>query len=1036
MLSAIPSPRVDERSAGQIAAQVRELLCYYVPGWQNQETGPSEALVRIFSRYCELVIRRLNLAPEKNFLAFLDFLGATTLPPRPARVPLTFYLAQKAPGATVPARTQVSAKPSLGEKDPVIFETEEELQVTAATLDSLFVRDPIGDTYADSSSLLAVALPAPGQVPAEAPAVPVFRGNKPIPHILYLGLKLPASNAVLKTLRLGFVIEGPAASGRKGVWEAIKQIKKTQEATAAPAGATPASCATDDESFEVVPLNPSSDSTAGLTTSGEVVLESLAVIPETEVNGFRSRWIRCRLVSPPVTKGSAAAPAAAESRTVKSVTVHTEIERALPIETAFSNAVPIDLTKEFLPFGPRPKLGDTLYLANDEAFSLADATVTLHFELLNPARESAPPPILPTQPRATRLLWEFSVEEKSWAPLGTSALVRIQDERTNLSDATDTLSRTGEVSFKFPAVPQKTTVNGQRKYWVRVRIVGGDYGEEARWQQDPEKGYVAVPSSLAPPILAAAGVSYVFASDSVPDAVWGYEDFRFTAADRQGLKLFQPARPGGPALYLGFAPAPGQVLESSSLTTYFGLGATPVANPPGDSRAVVWEFWNMASRSWIPLIVRDETNGFRGSGTVALLGPRGFLETEEFGRERYWLRVRRADNAGDFEPTLRLVLLNTTMAVQAMTSTNEILGSSSGKPNQKFRTNHAPVLEGQVLQVLEPTLPSAEATELIASEEGEDAVSRLLNPFSKREEIWIRWHPVPNFNASGPLSRHYVLDRVRGELTFGDGENCRIPSVLPGNIRMTRYRSGGGAAGNKPPGSVAQLMTLIPYVERANNLESASGGADPESRSELLGRAPRGVRHGRRAVTVEDFEDLAFLASPEVGGACCVPLRNLAADPDGERLAPGVISLIVVPRSQDRKPLPSLGLRDRVRSFLDQHRLLTTELVLVAADYVAVRVEAELAITNPNATGDVLQAATQELQRFLHPVTGRAGNGWDFGRVPAASDLHTLLQSIRGVSHVRRLSTFHLPDRPGAEMTSRFLICSSDQHEVNVTLEE
>ena len=1034
------SPKVDERTAAQVAAQVRDLLPYYVPGWQNRDSGPAEALVRIFGRYCEIVIDRLNVAPEKNLLAFLDFLGAAPLPPQPARIPLTFYLAQKAPGATVPVRTQVAAKPSQGEKNPVIFETEEELQVTPAILDSLFVKDRASDAYADGSSLLAATPPGAGPLPVEGPTLPAFRGDKPIPHILYLGLKLPASKALLKTLRLSFLIDGPGASGRQAVWEAVKEVRELKQPVSSPSSGTTVGETMEYERFTVEPLNPSSDTTAGLTRSGDVVFESLTVIPEMEVKGVRSRWLRCRFVSPPKTKSAPDASPTIESRTLKSVTVHTEIERpALPIEKGFANAVPVDLSKEFLPFGPRPKLGDTLYLANDEAFSLTNATVNVHLELLNPAGENVPPPILPTQPRSTRLLWEFSVGENSWAALGTSALVRIQDERTDFSDGTDILSRTGEVRFKFPSLPQPATVNGQKKYWVRVRIVGGDYGEEAHWEPDPEKGYVVVPSSVAPPIVATVSVSYVIASDSAPGAVWGYEDFRYTASGSQGLKLFQPVGPGGPALYLGFAPAPEQTLESRPLTTYFGLGTAPAgkaAHPPSNSLAVVWESWSKSSRSWISLIVRDDTNGFRRSGLVALLAPKDFVETDEFGKKRYWLRVRRADSAGDFEPTLRLVLLNTIMAVQAMTTTNEVLGSSNGKPGQKFRTNHAPVLEGQALQVLEPTLPSVEAVELIASEEGEDAVSRLLNPFSEREEIWVRWHLVANFNASGPQSRHYVLDRVRGEVTFGDGENGRIPPVLPGNIRMTRYRSGGGAGGNKPPNSVAQLMTTLPYVERVNNLEAASGGADLETRADLADRAPRSVRHGRRAVTAEDFEDLAVIASPEVGRARCVPLRDLAADPTGEKLAPGVISLIVVPRSGDRKPLPSLGLLDRVRRFLDQHRLLTTDLVLVGPDYVAIRMEAELAIADPNAAGDVQQAATRELQRFLHPLTGGGGTGWHFGRLPVASDLYTLLEGIRGVSHVRRLSTFAISDRPGAEMTSRFLIYSSDKHEVSVSLEE
>jgi len=336
--------------------------------------------------------------------------------------------------------------------------------------------------------------------------------------------------------------------------------------------------------------------------------------------------------------------------------------------------------------------------------------------------------------------------------------------------------------------------------------------------------------------------------------------------------------------------------------------------------------------------------------------------------------------------------------------------------------------------VLEPARPSAESAEIIRREEGEDAISELTHPYTKREEIWVRWHMVPNFDASGPLHRHYLLNRLTGEVRFGDGAHGRIPPALAGNVRMS-YRSGGGERGNQPAGTIAQLLTTVPYIERAVNLEAASGGADAESQSALLDRAPRGVRHGQRAVTAEDFEDLAILASPGVARARAVPLRDLAADPDAQGQHPGVLSLIIVPRSTNPKPLPSLELLDRVRTFLDGRRLMTADLVLVAPDYVAVQVETELALTDPSLARDVERAARQELCRYLHPLTGGSGSGWEFGLAPAESDLYALLEGIGGVSHVRQLRIVQIADRPGAEESSSFLIYSGDRHQVKVMVD-
>ena len=118
-----PAPDIDQRSAGDIARRVQDLIKVYAPAWQefnpttDQATGVSAALIGVFARFAEIIIQRLNQAPQKNFLAFLDLLGASLLPPQPARVPLTFSLAAgSAVDGLVPAGTQVAAPPAEGEQ--------------------------------------------------------------------------------------------------------------------------------------------------------------------------------------------------------------------------------------------------------------------------------------------------------------------------------------------------------------------------------------------------------------------------------------------------------------------------------------------------------------------------------------------------------------------------------------------------------------------------------------------------------------------------------------------------------------------------------------------------------------------------------------------------------------------------------------------------------------------------------------------------------------------------------------------------------
>ena len=103
----MPRPLIDKRTPAEIAEQTRELLRDNLQdyGWNEQSDGgeAGRALVGVFAHYCGLVIERINRAPEKNFLAFLDLLGNSLTPPRPAQAPLSF--------SSIPPRRAVSPSP-------------------------------------------------------------------------------------------------------------------------------------------------------------------------------------------------------------------------------------------------------------------------------------------------------------------------------------------------------------------------------------------------------------------------------------------------------------------------------------------------------------------------------------------------------------------------------------------------------------------------------------------------------------------------------------------------------------------------------------------------------------------------------------------------------------------------------------------------------------------------------------------------------------------------------------------------------------
>jgi predicted phage baseplate assembly protein len=1035
----LPAPEIDPRKADEIVQQTLELLKGYTAEWDQfaPDKGASYALLNIFGRLSELVIERLNHVPDKNMLAFLDMIGASLLPPQSARVPLTFSLVQGSiVDGLVPAGTQVAAVQAQGETAPVIFETEDELVVTAAQLVSLFVRNPDKDSYADNSFLINSV---------SATAVPAFDAATALEHIFYLGHDTLFSYPDLQQLRLDFQATTPAAPFQ-AQWEAWDGQQWTKITASLSAGGAET---TDGDKY--------------LTKDGTVYFANVPPLPPLVLAGIEESWLRCCLLTPLSTETPPPVGTINDTQLpdVESVnmtaTIGTGTGESLPIEAAFGNAVQLDTTKDFFPFGESPKVGDTLYLANRKAFSELGATVSLNIEVVTPG--------VSPDPDKLQLNWEFW-DGKMWSPLGQVGPNQTSTAKgTNYTDTTQAFTaitdgeKSGIVQFTFPAQPALATINGVESFWIRVRIVSDNYGVPASYEQndpkDTSKGYAFIASTLKPPSIAAISVAYTLTIQAAPQAVLTYNDYLdyevvsdLPSKPFKTFKPFERQTDTDPTIYLGFTlPQRLTTFPNRKLSFYAAL-----ADPEGDENSspnssntgntsseqleLVWQYWN--GTAWSELSVRDYTENLTRAGLIEFLAPPDFAVTIEFGLSGYWLRVRWTSGAYATPPWLSGVLLNTTMASQAVTIQNETLGSSDASKSQTFSTTSKPILEGQQLDVCEPEIPPDSELEKLQADGVADPLLVITDDTGRPVEIRVCWIQKPDFYGSGPRDRHYVLDNLTGEVTFGDGQNGLIPPAGVGNILMTLYRNGGGTTGNKLAGTITQLKTTVPYVEKVINHLDAGGGTNAETTDSLLDRAPRTLRHGHRAVTVKDYEDLAMLASTEVARAKCVPLVNIKVhEDDAGEIENGTVSLIIVPRSSDAKPIPGSELLALVQDFIEDWQSPLATLIVGAPKYVAVSVTVDVALTSPDGASEIKLAINQTLSDYLHPLTGgRDGSGWTFGRYPYESNLYALIEEIAGVDHVRSLSFAPSADSEIVKEAGKYFLVYSGTHTITLRFEE
>ena len=600
------------------------------------------------------------------------------------------------------------------------------------------------------------------------------------------------------------------------------------------------------------------------------------------------------------------------------------------------------------------------------------------------------------------------------------------------ADGTYGFTRHGRIAFTLPAGVEPGDVNGERRYWIRARILRGNYGQEAHYRQvrDPETNnlsYELVPATFAPPSVAAVALGYIYEPHGPLSACLAYNDFTYVdhtaAAQQHDQTLFTPFTPttdARPALYLGFD----RPFANRTMTLYVGVkppryeagGEAKRRAAADDPAQVTWEY--SAVMAWKALGAQDES-AFVTRGLVRFVGPPDIASRPEFGTQAYWLRARWVSGVFAQSPELHRILTNTTWANQTSTIENEESRLQQWRARPGFSHGQYANPAQPQIEVREPEQPSTAERALIMQEEGDDAIHTVEAASGRPQDIWVRWHQISDFYGSGPRDRHYVLDHLTGQLYFGDGQHGMIPPQGRNNIRAAVYRTGGGTRGNRGARTITQLKTTVPYIDGVTNYEAASGGAEAESLESVKERGPKALRHRDRAVTVQDFEDLAYSASPSVARA-----RALAASDMNNA---GQIGIILVPHSTEAQPIPSLELIKHVEQYIAARAAPTVHLWLAGPEWVRVTTTAKIVPVSFEAVDAVLSDVRTALQRFLHPLTGGPdGSGWDFGRRPHRSDLFALLESIGGVDHVHHLAVQEEPPVP--EWPDRFLVFSGEHH--------
>lgn len=312
------------------------------------------------------------------------------------------------------------------------------------------------------------------------------------------------------------------------------------------------------------------------------------------------------------------------------------------------------------------------------------------------------------------------------------------------------------------------------------------------------------------------------------------------------------------------------------------------------------------------------------------------------------------------QASLTWVGVNAARVLQAVPVVKEPLGIGTGGPDQTYTVANRPVILPDVLN----------AQALIGSTSSSTFALEIQNANGG----WDTWQLIDDLYAARPTDQFYTLDPEAGIITFGSGIHGIRPPVNR-NIRIT-YEYGGGLAGQVAIGAINKSAVPLPGGMKVANPLPTWGASDGQSVTEGERSITHYLRNRDRAVTISDFRDIT-LHTPGVnlGRVEILPLFNpVMFDPDNATQTwPGTVTVLVVPQYDQvhpDTPEPDYQTLSTVGAWLDQRRLVTTEVYLRGPQYVSIWVTVGITTRRGQVREVVQKRVMDAIRQYLSPLVG------------------------------------------------------------------
>lgn len=985
---------IDSRTEQDILQKIKELSESYVPDWKFDTENPDVGSVisMIYARQMMDNVDKYNDILEQFQVEFVNMLSVSLQPAIPSSAMVTMQVAEDSITG-VPIERGVKLLAETDGDEPVVFETESSIYVTASRLVQMFM------TSSRTGKLMPLygTFQPPYYIDAEEEreyqAYPFglfeFRETGVEKHGLLIYhshlFDVEKSDIILQLKGNSEFLEGLRCGQYRILYYGEKGF----------ASFTQMRLGEDDCLYLQKDAPCKKVEKAGQAYS-VILLEACKNPTQTVV--FQDIWLSSFGVSVP---------------------------------PAFVNTGSQDLDiQEFQPFGDTLALYKEVYIGEDEYFHKPGANITIRFQMhletneiyLTKREEEESLKIIKRKPRVlvTEVMADAYADEITLEYYNGTGWKRLECRKSYGQMFRSEGVVDCEWSFICPEDWQEQSVGGDSGRCIRMQLMKSD------------NCYLR-PCTHHYPVITNMQIAYSYDRQaSRPEYLE-----RLTGTQKQDLTklLYQnqtiPAFSRGgytdTALYLGFD----KKMEEGPISILFEL------EEDGNFQGTQLQYYYSSRNGFQRLRLVDYTNGMTNSNRIVFLPPSDMAPITLEGKKCYWIKAvdedGRLDEEGVFRPHIANIYMNAVEATNAETLEEEEYYIDEVQPDMSFRLYADNVLAVEVWVNETNSLTESVKNKLLAKQPEDIRVEKDMHGDIVR--FFVRWQEVNNFDCSMAGDRHYCVDRMNNRLIFGDGVHVQIPrntSDVSFVVQITRC---GGAEGNLEANRINSSLGNLLFINNIRNPLKSYGGSNMETIDEALHRGGNLISSRHRLVSSTDYEREVLGFSKNV-----VQVKTVIGDTKEGKWDEQAITLVVLLQDYLSNPQAFYHIQHRLKEHLLSQCELSVnsnKLMLVPPTFVEVSVELWVEMLRMEETFEIQNQFQEWMDEYLNPYSSQ---NWEIGSMPTEAQIRLLLRSGRYHMVIRHISihTVYQDETGSHEQTLQelkvnpYMLCRSGKHRIHV----